>query len=82
MRVDVTPGNAQAFRPKAGEAVEWSTTTGRSGMVLADSNGRVTALGITLNPGEPVTISFVRRASDASASRRLPVSPQRGKTRN
>ena len=59
---DITPGNTQQFTAAPGSSVRWTSSTGQTALVTADSNGFVTAIGVTIPP-EGVTISFGPAAS-------------------
>jgi hypothetical protein len=61
MTVDVTPRRCQKFRPRSGEELRWTTSTGASGMVTADKNGLVTLPGVTIPAGTATTITIRAR---------------------
>ena len=58
MTVDITPRNAQRFLLTPGRCVSWSASTGTTGTAVADAYGLATAVGVTMNPGMPTTITF------------------------
>lgn len=52
MTVDVTTRRCQKFRPKSGEMLKWTSSSGGSGSVTADAAGLVTIEKVRLLPGE------------------------------
>jgi hypothetical protein len=48
---DVTPRNAQSFKPAPGTVFQWATASGQKGNVTADRNGLVTVNGVLLKAG-------------------------------
>jgi hypothetical protein len=60
MTVDVTPRRCQKFRPKPGDSLKWTSTTGGSGSVVAGAAGLVTIEKLRLNPGEGTTLRITR----------------------
>jgi hypothetical protein len=60
MTVDVTPRRCQQFKPKAGEGLKWTSSTGGSGTVKADANGLVTVEKLVIKPGAPTTLTISR----------------------
>jgi len=60
MTVDVTPRRCRKFRPKPGESLKWSDSTGGSGSVAAGAAGLVTIEKVRLKPGEPTTLKITR----------------------
>lgn len=61
MTVDVTPRRCQKFRPKPGDSLKWSASSGASGVVAAGASGLVTIEKLRLNPGEPTTLQISGR---------------------
>lgn len=60
MTVDVTPRRAQAFRLDPGESVDFTTSRGDAGTIVADERGLVTAAAVEIVPGEGTTLTFTR----------------------
>jgi hypothetical protein len=58
MTVDITPRRGQAFKPKAGELIRWSTSLGGSGEVAADRNGLVTVRKVPIRPGQATQLTL------------------------
>jgi len=60
MTVDVTPRRCQKFRPRPGDVLKWTASSGGSGSVTADPAGLVTIEKIRLAPGEPATLRITK----------------------
>jgi hypothetical protein len=60
MTVDVTPRRCQKFRPKPGESLRWTASSGGSGSVAAGAAGLVTIEKVRLKPGESTTLQISR----------------------
>ena len=60
MTVDVTPRRCQKFRPKPGEVLKWTSSSGGSGSVTADAAGLVTVEKLRLTAGEPTTLRLTK----------------------
>jgi hypothetical protein len=60
MTVDVTPRRCQKFRPKPGDVLKWTASSGGSGSVTADPAGLVTIEKVRLAPGEPATLRIAK----------------------
>jgi hypothetical protein len=52
MTVDVTPRRCEKFRPRPGDRLEWTTSTGGSGVAVPDPHGLVTVPKVVLQPGK------------------------------
>ncbi|MCG3181686.1 MAG: hypothetical protein BIFFINMI_04085 [Phycisphaerae bacterium] len=62
MTVDVTPRRCRKFKPKAGEKLRWTSSTGDSGEVVADAWGLVTVEKLKISPGQATTLTFTSAA--------------------
>lgn len=60
MTVDVTPRRGQKFKPKPGEKLQWTASTGGAGMVTADDQGLVTVPKVALQPGKETVLTISR----------------------
>jgi len=60
MTVDVTPRRAQKFVVTPGATVQFSSSTGQSGTVVADAAGLVTVPGVAIEMGTPTILSLHR----------------------
>lgn len=60
LTVDVTPRRCQHFKPRPGEQLRWSTSTGGSGDVSADEYGLVTVPRLVIRAGNGTTLTIVR----------------------
>ncbi|HWB78301.1 MAG TPA: hypothetical protein VG755_25220 [Nannocystaceae bacterium] len=60
MTVDVTPRRAQQFRLDPGESVDFTTSRGDAGTIVADERGLVTAVAVEIVPGESTTLTLTR----------------------
>jgi hypothetical protein len=58
MTVDVTPRHCQRFKPKPGQKVRWSSSTGAHGTVFVDAHGLVTVPKLPLLPAQEVTLTI------------------------
>lgn len=61
MTVDVTPRRAQQFRLDPGESVDFTTSRGDAGTIVADARGLVTAVAVEIVPNESTTLTLTRR---------------------
>jgi len=60
MTVDVTPRRCQRFKPKPGEKLTWTSSTGDTGQVVADRWGLVTVEKLKIQPGQPTVLTIAR----------------------
>jgi hypothetical protein len=60
MTVDVTPRRCRKFRPKPGDRLNWTSSSGGSGSVSAGPAGLVTIEKLRLKPAEPTTLRITR----------------------
>jgi predicted esterase len=52
MTVDVTPRRCQQFKPRPGDQLRWTSSTGGSGTVTADQHGLVTVPSVVIQAGK------------------------------
>jgi hypothetical protein len=55
---EVTPRNTQLFKVQPGTSVNWYTSIGQKGVVVADSYGLVTIKGVEVLPGAETTLTI------------------------
>lgn len=60
MTVDVTPRRCQKFKPKAGEAIGWTASTGESGTAVVDATGLVTVAKLKILPAAATVLTLSR----------------------
>ncbi len=58
MTADVTPRRCLKFRPRPGDKLRWTSSTGESGAVVADPGGRVTVPKVVIRPGAGTTLTL------------------------
>jgi hypothetical protein len=58
MTVDVTPRRCQKFKPRPGERVRWTTSTGGTGTATADGHGLVTVPRVVLQVGKTTVLTM------------------------
>lgn len=61
MTVDVTPRRAQQFRLEPGESVDFTTSRGAAGTIVADARGIATVVGVEIAAGASTTVTLTRR---------------------
>lgn len=61
MTVDVTPRRAQQFHLEPGEVVDFTTSRGAAGTIVADARGIATVVGVEIAPGASTTVTLTRR---------------------
>jgi hypothetical protein len=72
MTADVTPRRLQRFKPRPGDAVRWSTSTGDSGSAVVDKAGLVTVPRVRILPNVPTVLTLSRPAAVSDDSRKPP----------
>lgn len=58
MTVDLTPRRCQQFKPRPGDRLHWTTSTGGSGTITADLHGLVTVPRVVIQPGEGTRLTI------------------------
>lgn len=58
MTVDLTPRRCQKFRPRSGQEVYWTSSTGDAGKVTVDAAGLMTIPAVKLKPDADVTLTI------------------------
>jgi hypothetical protein len=55
---EVTPRNTQLFKIQPGTSLNWHTSVGQKGVVVADSYGLVTVKGVEVHPGTETILTI------------------------